>query len=316
MDRETVELLERIIELEERRAREFRERGLGDTVFWELLDVPAEFHQVKKLIMAGLVERLGRRWYRLRSREEALSAVRTFREGVPSPPARAAPEPEIPEDLFAPVVGFEEIKDLLRTTLRSRKPTHVLLIGPPSSAKTLMLTEVARVPGAFYCLGGSTTKVGLVDQLFDLQPRYLLIDELEKMDRRDHVALLSLMETGIVKETKHERAREMALTTNVYAACNSTRGLPPELLSRFHFKLSLPEYSREEFERVAVATLTMREGVPEELARYIARRVTSGDIREAVGIARTASTPEEVDRLIAIKRKYKGALLSRRRHQL
>jgi hypothetical protein len=35
-----------------------------------------------------------------------------------------------------------------------------------------------------------------------------------------------------------------------------------------------------------------------------------------VGIARNASTPEEVDRLIAIKRKYNGALLSRRRHQL
>jgi acetyl/propionyl-CoA carboxylase alpha subunit len=34
--------------------------------------------------------------------------------------------------------------------------------------------------------------------------------------------------------------------------------------------------------------------------------VTSGDIREAVGIARNASTPEEVDRLIAIKRKYGG----------
>jgi len=116
------------------------------------------------------------------------------------------------------------------------------------------------------------------------------------------------METGIVKETKHDRSREIRLTTNVYAACNTTRGLPPELLSRFHFKLNLPEYQKDDFIKVAVATLVIREGVPEELARYIAEKTPTKDIREVVGVARIAKTPEEVDRVIAIKKKYSGVL--------
>jgi|GEM_PF-4240357 len=44
MDPKTVQLLERIIEFEERRERELRERGIGGTAFWELLDIPVEFH--------------------------------------------------------------------------------------------------------------------------------------------------------------------------------------------------------------------------------------------------------------------------------
>jgi Holliday junction DNA helicase RuvB len=309
LDAKRVEVLERIIKHEEEQEAELKKLGFEGVIGWGLSDIPVDYPDVKKLMLAGFIEKRGKRWYKLRNREEAKTAIELWKQrqiAPPIAPPTAAPPTQIPEDLFAPVIGFDEIKDLLKTTLKSEKPTHVLLIGPPSSAKTLMLTEIARLPGAFYCLGGSTTKVGLVDQLFDLQPRYLLLDELEKMNKMDYVALLSLMETGIVKETKHDKTREIRLTTNVYAACNSTRGLPPELLSRFHFKLTLPEYGTDDFVKVAVATLVIREKVPEELAKYIAAKTPSRDIREVVGIARIAKTPEEVDKVIAVKRKYGG----------
>jgi len=311
LDEKSVEVLQRIVKHEEELEVEMKRLGYEGVIGWALSDIPVDYHDVKKLMLAGFVIKRGKRWYKLKNREEAKTAISLWHQQRASPPPAppAAAEPvQIPEDLFAPVVGFDDIKELLINTLKSDRPTHVLLIGPPSSAKTLMLTEIARLPGAFYCLGGSTTKVGLVDQLFDLQPRYLLVDELEKMSKMDHVALLSLMETGIVKETKHDRSREIRLTTNVYAACNTTRGLPPELLSRFHFKLNLPEYQKDDFIKVAVATLVIREGVPEELARYIAEKTPTRDIREVVGVARIAKTPEEVDRVIAIKKKYSGVL--------
>ena len=86
----------------------------------------------------------------------------------------------------------------------------------------------------------------------------LLLDELEKINLWYTVILLSLMETGIVTESKHrwrwdERLNKMAATT-----ANRIDSLPPELKSRlmtFHFR----EYDDETFREVVEAVLTSRE---------------------------------------------------------
>ena len=276
---------------------------------WELMEVPVDWSIVRKLLMSGVVKKVAKKDYMLVDREAVKRAIQEYESYAKFEfEPRAEQLAEIPQDLFSTIVGYDDVKKLFMMSLKAERPTHVLMVGPPASSKTVFLLEIARLKGAFYLLGGSTKKAGLLEQLFQLRPSYVLLDEIDKMDAEDFTALLSLMETGIVKEVKYGKTREMTLPARVYAACNVEESLPPELLSRFQFKLHFKPYTREEFVEVARKVLVMREGKSEEIASYIAEKVAdlSRDVRECVGIARLASTREEVDFLVEIKRKYMG----------
>lgn len=92
--------------------------------------------------------------------------------------------------------------------------------------------------------GGCGAKAGIAEILYEQRPRIRLADEIDKFENKDIAILLSLAETGIVRETKISKQREVRLNTNIFAAANSTRGMPKELLFRFKV-LYLPEYTRE-----------------------------------------------------------------------
>jgi MoxR-like ATPase len=74
--------------------------------------------------------------------------------------------------------------------------------APPASAKTMFLDSLSKLKSSYFVDGASTTKSGLIDCLFLNNPKYLLIDEIDKMSAKDQAMLLNLMETGIVSETK------------------------------------------------------------------------------------------------------------------
>jgi hypothetical protein len=211
-------------------------------------------------------------------------------------------------DLFGAIIGYDDAKKIFVRSLRSTKPVHILLVGPPASAKTLFLLEVARLPGSVYALGGSSTKAGLADLIFNQKPSYLLIDELDKMNQEDYSVLLSLCETGIVSEAKYGRRREVTVNTKVYAAANTLDKVPPEVQSRFLI-LRFPPYNKYEYREVVKNVLVKREGVMSELAEYIAEKVSSRlgtvDVRDAIRIARLASNTSEVDDILASISKYK-----------
>jgi len=312
-DPEIRETLKKIIKYEEEKEQEFKSnpiyQGLETKPYWGLLDIPASWHVVKKLLFAGVVERPAKKWYLLKDREHIKRVLEEY-ETLQKMEVEGAKEQvaEIPEDLFSVIVGYEDVKKLFRMSLKAEKPTHILLVGPPASAKTVFLLEIARLKGAFYLLGGSTTKVGLIDQLFTLRPDYVLLDEIDKMNKEDHTALLSLMETGIVKEVKHGKTREMVLPARVYAACNSEKNLSTELLSRFQYKIHFRPYTEEEFLEVSKRVLVQREEKDEELAEYISKKVASlsRDVRDSIGVARLANTKDDVDFLIEVKRKYRS----------
>jgi len=60
---------------------------------------------------------------------------------------------------------------------------HILLVGPPASAKTMFLTSLMRqVKNSYFADGANSTKAGVIDFVFENRPKYLLIDELDKMD--------------------------------------------------------------------------------------------------------------------------------------
>jgi Holliday junction DNA helicase RuvB len=214
---------------------------------------------------------------------------------------------EIPPDFWETIEGYDDIKEVFLASLRAKSPVHILLVGPPSTGKSLMLMEVERLKGSVFITAGTATKVGIRDILIERRPRYLIIDELDKITNpNDLSVLLTLMESGRVVMTKHKAHEEVRLKTWVFAAANKVYGLPPELLDRFQ-KFYLREYDPETLKRVIVKCLVRREGVEQTLAQYIAEKIVAinGGVRDAIRIARLANTKEEVDKFVNIARKYR-----------
>lgn len=213
----------------------------------------------------------------------------------------------IPDDLLDTIEGHEEIKELVKRSLESEKPVHLLFTGVPSSAKTMFLMELSRL-GAPYILGSQATKAGIADLLFDIQPEVVLVDEIDRLGTKDIAILLSLMETGIVAETKYGKRRELNLNTKVFAASNTTN-MPRELLSRF-LVLYFKPYTEAEFLKVASNILRNRENLDGGLADYVAERVWRfsrrelADPREAVRLARLVKSKEDVDRILEVMSRY------------
>jgi Holliday junction DNA helicase RuvB len=210
--------------------------------------------------------------------------------------------------LFDDIVGFQDVKDLFEMAIKAERPVHLLLCGPPASAKSLFMRSLTKLDRTYYAVGTSSTKSGIFDYLFEYRPRNFIIDELEKMNRKDQTSLLNLMESGILSELKHNQQRSTQLKTWVFASCNSTDKLLSPLLSRFrdiHFK----PYTEEEFVDIVVNMLDREEGVDKDIALLIAdgvfNRLKSSNIRECVRIARLARNDSaQVNRIIDTFEKY------------
>ncbi len=195
------------------------------------------------------------------------------------------------QGLFDDIVGFEDVKSLFEMAIKAERPVHLLLCGPPSSGKSLFMSSLTKLERSYYAVGSSSTKSGIFDYLFEHRPRYFIIDELEKMNKKDQTSLLNLMASGILSELKHNQQRTTQLKTWIFASCNSIDKLLPPLLTSFaifHFK----PYTEEEFVDIVVDVLDREEGVDRDIALLIAdgvyNQLKSSNIRECVRIARLA----------------------------
>ncbi len=214
--------------------------------------------------------------------------------------------PAATDFLFEVITGYQDVKDLFHMMLASEKAVHIFLIGPPATAKSLFLLELGLLPGAFYAVGSRTSGAGLSEVLFAQQPRFLLIDELDKIDKDDLSVLLSLMEQGLVKSVKSGKHGEVQLNTRVIAAANRTTNVPPELMSRF-VPLHFTPYTEDDFEDICISYLTKREDTPLPIAMEIADQTWNKldrDIRTARSIARLAKTRADVAKVIRILKQY------------
>jgi len=220
---------------------------------------------------------------------------------------------EVPDDIFSPVIGYDDIKRFLKMTLKGQKRLHFLFEGSPATAKSLFMLCIQRaIPqSSYYATGSRTTAPGLTDALFRYEPKVLLLDEIEKTDMQSYAVLLSLMEDGTVVETKYRRHTAAKMDTTVVGACNSSAKLPRELISRFDFHLKLKPYNRDEFVKVCKIYLSQFERIPEELAEYIGLKVwlsskIPSDVRKARGIARMLDehTEQSVDAVVNFEEKY------------
>jgi holliday junction DNA helicase RuvB len=171
------------------------------------------------------------------------------------------------------------------------------------------MRSLTRLERSYYAVGSSSTKSGIFDYLFENRPRYFIIDELEKMNKKDQTSLLNLMESGILSELTHNQQRTTQLKTWVFASCNSTDKVLPPLLTRFrdiHFK----PYTEEEFVEIVVNVLEREEGVDRYVALIVAdgvfNKLQSSNIRECVRIARLVKNdPSQVNRIFDTFAKYR-----------
>ena len=302
-------------------AIEHEEKNKSKDVYlgWEWSDVRQYPISIRKLVVAGIVKinysSSNYTHYLLEDREATKRALKMF-EMLSEEPGEAPPKPgegEIPGDLFSVIIGFDSIKEIFFKSLRAETPVHILLIAPPATAaKSLWMMELERLPGAVYVsFGGGVTQTGLRD-IIATTPRYLILDELDKVQNSaDLSALLTWMESGRVTIVKYKTYKDIRGKGWFFAAANSTRGLSPEMLSRF-MVFNIPPYTREEYMEVSRRVLVDREGLDGELAEYIARRTTEegfSDVRDAVRIARLVKNSEkprdETERIIRTHLRYR-----------
>jgi Holliday junction DNA helicase RuvB len=304
-DPEVLEALKRIVEYEEESAKKY-----GRPLHWEWIEVGVDWPVVKRLALAGVLEVVGgrRKCYLLKDRELVKRVVEEAEaeEALGIEGEAEAEEVEVPPDFWEPIEGYDDIKEVFLASIRADRPVHILLHGPPSSGKSLMLMEVERLRGSVFITAGTATKIGIRDILIERRPRFLIIDEIDKVTNpNDLSVLLTLMESGRVVVATHNRREEVKMKTWVFAGANRLKKLSPELLDRF-LKFHLRPYDEETLRRVIVKSLVKREGVEEGLAKYIADVVVreGWTVRDAVRIARLSRTKEDVDRIARVMEKY------------
>lgn len=213
------------------------------------------------------------------------------------------------ENFFSNVVGYPEIKRLLLRSIVSKEPVNILLTGPPSSSKTLFLLEMLEgLDDTYFIDAVGASGAGMTDHLFSNNTKYLLIDEIDKMKKNDQAALLNVMETGILSETKLKgKTRQKKAKLWIFATSNNVERLSGPLRSRF-MELHLEEYTYEEFTEIVRRLFKKKYQLSVELSEKIAYAVwitmRSKDIRDAINIAKLTKSTTDVDWLVDVEMKY------------
>jgi len=306
-------LLRYLIEYEEKHAPHDWSKdvsGQSTDVSWEWTDVGIPAVRIRPLLNAGLVSIVfstnSSTYYSLVGRTVVKEALGRREELAVAPIA----ELDIPSNLFECIIGYNDLKDEIKFTLRERRKSHFLMIGPPATAKSLFLMDLGHLSGTYPATGSRVSGAGLTDAFFNYQPRILLLDEIDKIPMDATAVLLSVMESGDVLETKYKRHRGLKLDVTVVAAGNTDKTIPSELLSRFDTKLYFQPYSFEEFLSVCRGYLSRYENAPEVIAEYIGIQTwqhLDRDVRTARGIARRLREPSstDVDRVVSFLTKYR-----------
>jgi replicative DNA helicase Mcm len=237
-----------------------------------------------------------------------------------------AKDPQIYEKLVASIAptifGLEDVKLAIALQLfggdehiqkdksRVRGEIHILLIGDPSTAKSqLMKVASTLIPRARYVSGKGITGVGITatvvrdEELFGgwvleagalvlCNKSLLSIDEFEKIDKQDMIALHEAMEMGQISIAKANIVATLPARTSILAGGNPKFGrfdpylpikeqieVPETILSRFDLKFALRDIPNPETDEKVISHLiqarhlngSLEPPIPPELFRkYVA----------------------------------------------
>jgi len=220
----------------------------------------------------------------------------------------------VEEKLFNSVIGYDDLKRMLMKAIVSKEAVHVLLTGPPATSKTIFLLEIRKeLENSHFVDGTATSGKGMIDFLFDNpKTEYLLIDEVDKINKRDQAVLYNVMETGILSETKSSvknvGSRQQKMKLKIFATANEIEKLQAPFRSRF-MPFYLSEYSLQEFIEITKRLLYSRYKLSDEVAAAISDVVWNDmktkDIRDVLQIAKLASNVDEVMDVAKTLMKYR-----------
>ena len=166
---------------------------------------------------------------------------------------------------------------------------------------------------AYFVDGTTASGMGIIDYLFDHNDlKFLLIDEIDKLNKKDQKTLLNVMKTGILSDVKaksSKSARQTQMHLSIYATSNDTSNILTPLLSRF-IKLKLPEYDLEIFTEICQKLLSRKYDKDHEIIQAIVQYVWehTRDIREAIAIAKIVDTSDEVNSIASTLRRYSNEM--------
>ena len=217
------------------------------------------------------------------------------------------------------VIGQEEAVELMLIALFSSG--HVLLEGPPGTAKTFLVQCFGRVLGLGFGRIQFTPDLMPADiigsNLFNFQTsqftltrgpifcELLLADEINRTPPKTQAALLEAMQERSVTidgETHRLSPRFMVVATQNPIEQQGVYPLPEAQLDRFLFKHRMDYPSVAEEKRIVTAH-GARFGAPDPTEWGIEQSVAAGDIAEAIAtVAAVPMVEEVVDYVVALVR--------------
>jgi replication-associated recombination protein RarA len=152
----------------------------------------------------------------------------------------------------------------------------------------------------------SASGPGMIDYLFENNIRYLLVDEIDNLRRKDQSVLLNLMENNVLVETKVRKTRKREMKGSIFATCNNINKISNSLRSRF-IVLQLEEYTYDQFLQITKHLLTKTYNVIEMLSTMIADAIWnsgSKDIRHLLKVGKLVRCPEDLEWIVRTLQRY------------
>jgi Holliday junction resolvasome RuvABC ATP-dependent DNA helicase subunit len=216
--------------------------------------------------------------------------------------SRKLPQQQPPSEdvLFSEIQGYSDLKHLLTKMVMSDQSVHAVLVGPPSSGKTMFLMSIQqKMKDAFFIDGTNASGPGIVDKLFSLpDTEVIIVDEIEKMSTKDQNMLLNLLETGKLISTKVRKTAEMEFKEiKLFATSNDIDAISKPLRSRL-IELHLPEYSEQEFQDIVIKLVCEKYRLDGETAKEISRvvwhEIGTKDVRDAIQLSKLVDNVNDV----------------------
>ncbi len=211
-------------------------------------------------------------------------------------------------DLFSSIIGYDDIKELLKSVIKQGERFGTLFVGPPASAKSMFLMELLRLPNSFFITAYTTTQVRLRDVFIYQNPKYIAVDEIDKASFETITTLLSALENGIVVKTTATDNIAVRVEPIIFASCNNINKIDAAIKSRFQI-FRLKPYKIEELKLIG-NMIFKKEGISEEnIDKYVNMALEKGvidDPRDFVKIAKLIkANPNNVENVLNIIAKYR-----------
>jgi replication-associated recombination protein RarA len=187
---------------------------------------------------------------------------------------------------------------------------------PSASGKTMFLLSIQKgMKDVSFIDATNASGAGIVDKLFTYpRTRIILIDEIEKMPKRDQNMLLNLLETGMLVSTKVRRIQQIEFRDiKLFATSNDIERLSNPLKSRL-MEFHLPEYNFDEFreivEKLAANRYRLSIEIADKIASVVWYEIGTKDVRDALQLMRLVSSVDDVVKTARTIMKYKPKILN------